>query len=308
VPICRWLIYHESERATPEHLVALARRLLRDAPVYAPIGAGTNNSFADLNRGRAAAAQADFVTFAINPQVHAFDDRTLIENLEGQSHAAHSARWLAQGKPVVVSPVTLRPRFNAEAVGPEPVGAPGELPFVVDPRQMSLFGAGWTLGCLRALARAGVSAATLFETTGWRGVLESETNSSVAERFASYPGGVFPLYHVLADVAGSRAEVLAARSSRPLDAEALVLRSVDGPVRLLVANHAGTAQTVRLTGVPATTARVRLLEPGNVERAMQAPSAYRSENGTPVEVADGTLELALAPYAVATLDLETGNE
>ena len=36
----------------------------------------------------------------------------------------------------------------------------------VDPRQMSLFGAGWTVGTLKALAKPGVHSITYFETTG----------------------------------------------------------------------------------------------------------------------------------------------
>jgi hypothetical protein len=308
VPIARWLIYHETERATPERDLALARRLLRASPVFAPVVGGTNNSFADLNRNRLSAEQADLAVFAINPQVHAFDDRTLIENLNGQAHAVHSAKWLMHGKPVVVSPVTLRPRFNAEATGPEPPPLPGELPFAVDPRQMSLFGAGWTLGSVHALARSGASAVTFYEITGERGVMETERGSSLPELFASFPGGVFPLYHVLADLAGSRAEVLGTRSNRPLEAEALALRTAKGQVRLLVASHAGVTQTIRLSDLPAVVARMRVLDLCNVEQALQAPEEYRSAAWTQVEIMDGVLELELEPYAVATLDLEKVDE
>lgn len=308
VPVARWLVYSETERATPEHEVVLARRLLRESPVFAPVGGGTNNSFADLNRNRQAAAQADFAVFAINPQVHAFDNRTLCENLDGQAHAVFSAKWLVPGKPVVVSPVTLRPRFNAEAMGPEPPPPPGGLPFAVDPRQMSLFGAGWTLGSVYALARAGASAVTFYETTGERGVMETEQVPSLPEQFASFPGGVFPLYHVLADLAGSRAEVLGTRSSRPLEAEALALRAFDGQLHLLVASHADTAQTVRLTGLPVIAARLRILDLSNVQQAMRTPESYRAEAWTRMEVTEGCLELELEPYAVATLELENTDE
>ena len=57
------------------------------------------------------------------------------------------------GRPVIVSPVTFKQRFNAVATGEQPELVPGELPPQVDPRQMSLFGAGWTLGSLHRLAR-----------------------------------------------------------------------------------------------------------------------------------------------------------
>ena len=45
------------------------------------------------------------------------------------------------------------------SAAPPPVPA-GELPPQVDVRQMSLFGAGWTLGSLKYLAESGVSSAT----------------------------------------------------------------------------------------------------------------------------------------------------
>ena len=46
----------------------------------------------------------------------------------------------AAGRIAMLS-VTLRPRFNPNATGPEPEPRPGELPSQVDVRQMSLLGA-----------------------------------------------------------------------------------------------------------------------------------------------------------------------
>lgn len=307
VPIARWLVFQEGARATPDAALELVRRTLRDAPLFAPAGGGTNNSFADLNRRAPFALAPDFVVFAINPQVHAFDDRTLVENLEGQAQAVRSAVRLATGKPVVVSPVTLRPRFNAEATGPEPSTPPGELPFAVDPRQMSLFGAGWTVGCLHALSRSGASSVTLYETTGWRGVMETEKGSFLPEQFASFPGGVYPLYHPLADLPADRAQVLVTHSSHPLDAEALALRLPDGRLRVLLVNHAEACREVRVTGLPGAVARLRTLDLTNVERAMRAPEAYRTEPAARAPISEGALRLPLEPFAVVTLDAEVGD-
>ena len=77
----------------------------------------------------------------------------------------------------MVSPVTLKPRFNANATEPEAVNTPRELPVSVDPRQMSLFAAAWTLGSIKYLAESGASSVTYYETTGWRGVMETEAGS-----------------------------------------------------------------------------------------------------------------------------------
>ena len=61
----------------------------------------------------------------------------------------------------------------------------------------------------RRTAESGVSSATYYETTGWRGVMETAQGSPLPELFPSLPGGVFPLYHVFADLTeGEGCEIL----------------------------------------------------------------------------------------------------
>jgi hypothetical protein len=48
------------------------------------------------------------VSFSINQQEHAFDNVSIIENLEGQYEAVHSAKHLYPDKPIHVSPLTFR--------------------------------------------------------------------------------------------------------------------------------------------------------------------------------------------------------
>src|SRR5205814_7240102 len=136
------------------------------------------------------------------------------------------------GLPVLVGPVTFRPRSWPFGEFP---GVSG-LPYQVDPRQCSPFGAAWTLASLKHLAEAGAAAVTYFETTGWRGVVETEAGSASPDAFPSQAGEPFPLYRVLADAAALReAEVVACSSSDPLAVEALALRDGDG-LHLRVAN------------------------------------------------------------------------
>jgi len=98
----------------------------------------------------------------------------------------------------------------------------------VDPRQMSLFGAGWTAGSVKYLCESGAASLTYYETSGWRGVIELESGAPLPERFRSLPGGVFPLYHVLADVGEfAGGEVIPSESSEPLRVEGLVLQPGD---------------------------------------------------------------------------------
>ena len=122
------------------------------------MGAGSDAYFTELNRERPPADALDFVSYSLNPQVHAFDDASLTETLEAQALTVKSARRFAAGKSVHVGPVTLQPRFNPNATGPEPEPPPGELPAQVDPRQLSLLGAGWTLGSVKYLSAGGAAA------------------------------------------------------------------------------------------------------------------------------------------------------
>src|SRR5262249_42243488 len=151
---------------------------------------------------------------SMNPQIHAFDELSLVEALEAQAETVRSANAFCGATPLAVTPITLRPRFNAVATVEE-AATEATLPWEVDPRQMSLFGAAWTLGSVASLAPTGVESLTYFETTGPRGLLECEERPLPA--FPSTAGELFPLFHVLADVCELHgAEILEAATDDPL--------------------------------------------------------------------------------------------
>ncbi len=302
-PITAWLIFHVEEASTSATWVRLARAQLAAYAPEAMFASGTNIYFTDLNRGRPQAEELDAITYSVNPQVHAFDNASLAETPEAIGMTIESARQFSAGKPIMISPITLKPRFNAVATGPESQPAPGELPPQVDPRQMSLFGACWTLASLKYLVEHGVMSVTYYETTGWCGVLERAAGSPLPERFPSLPGAVFPLYHVLADVnelAGGTA--LRTTSSDVLRMDGLALRK-DGATRIMLANMTNSSQLVRVQ-IPGETALLRVLDERNAELAMRDPVGFRAEAGTPIRSTDGYLELTLRPYAIARVDVQ----
>lgn len=129
------------------------------------IGGGTDGNFAEFNRNLFDYQLVDFVTYSVNPQVHAVDDLTLLENIAGQEPTVETARQLTGGKPVHISPVTLLPRFTTIAGSAAERRSPP-----IDPRQHTDFGADWTRQSLAALSRAGVTSVTFYETHGPRGV------------------------------------------------------------------------------------------------------------------------------------------
>ena len=307
--ITRWLIFDSGTRHTEERLVLLARKHLGASSPNAIFGGGTDAYFTELNRQRPATESLDLVCYSLNPQVHAFDNASIVETLEVQATTVRSARGFAAGLPVAVSAVTLQPRFNPNATGEAADLGPDVLPPEVDVRQMSLLGAGWTLGSIKYLSESGAASVTYYETTGWRGVMEVEEGAPIPAAFPSNPGAVFPLYHVLADV-GEFAEghVLLSRSSSPLDVDGLVLQS-GSRIRILLANLSSEEQRVSV-GCDAlgTRAQIKRLDGDNARHAMRNPETYRKEPGSPEPVTDGRIDLRLPPYGLARIDCGEEND
>jgi hypothetical protein len=295
------LVFHARGEATLPRLTAIARERLREVAPGALIAGGTNANFCELNRERPDRAQEEGVVYSINPQIHAFDDRSLAENLAPQAMTVETARAVYGERPILVSPVTLRTRFNAVAAEPEPPLEPGALPSQVDPRQMSLFGAGWTLGSVKYLVETGAASVTYFETTGWRGVMETETGNPAPDRFPSVPGMVFPVYHVFADLAEWKGgEVVALDSSDPVAVVGLAVRE-SGGLHLLLANLGPKERAVVVNDVGSEEVRVRRLHAGNALSALSQPTEFRTEATEFVSSTDG-LRLTLAPFELVRLD------
>jgi len=224
-----------------------------------------------------------------------------VENLAGLGATVQSARRLCGEKPLLVGPVTLRRRWNPDASGPEPDPAAGELPYQVDPRQMSLFGAGWTAGSMKYLAESGADFLTYYETIGWRGVMESDAGSPLPAKFPSIPGSVFPLYHVFADLAEfAGSQVVACRSSEPRALDGLVLKK-GSLYRALAANFTGQSLAVSFPDIGGR-ARVRVLDASNAEQATTDPEGFRLAAVPEIAAGQAGLHLDLPPFSLARLD------
>jgi len=299
-PIASWLIFHKNEKSTSKKWVLLAREKLIPFHPEVRLGAGTNAYFVEINRGHPP-KDIEILGYSLNPQVHASDNLTIIENLEGMEATVESARLIGEDHPLAIGPVTLRPRFNPDASGPEPESAAGDLPWRVDPRQMSLFGAAWTVGALKALAKPGVHSITFYETTGRLGVMEREKDPPLHSKFPSMPGWVFPLYHVLADAGEfAGAHVLPWTSGNDLVIEGIGLMK-GNRTRVLLANLTGQPQKVRLAcPLFKGEVRVKRLDETNATAAMEMADAFRTDTG---DVASGQpLEIDLHPYAICRID------
>ena len=279
----------------------VARERLSQVLPGVPLVGGTNQFFTELNRIRPEIEEMDGIVYSINPQVHAADDLSLVENLEAQGETVRMAHKWWPGLPVVISPVTLIGRAGPFPAGPpEPDGLPGN----VDVRLASLFGAGWTAGSLKQLSEAGATAVTYYDTTGWLGVIERDAGSPQPDRFPSRPGGAFPLYHVFADLAEwKRGHLLPCRTAAEPEVQGLAVES-GGTRHVLVANLTAHDQQLRIGPFAGEHVRLRLLDETTAAVAMSDPTAFRTVADRVPVGGKHTLTLELRPFALARIDDE----
>ena len=293
----RYLIFRDGEKSTRAHWVTMARAILGDT---VPIVGGTDAFFTELNRERPPYDVMDGIVYSINPQVHAFDDTSLVETLAAQAVTGQTARTFSGDKPIHIGPVTFKMRWNPNATALQPSPGPGELPHQADPRQMSLFGAGWTLNSIRYLALGGGAALTYYETTGYMGIMATEQGSALPDLFWDIPGGVYPMYHIFADFGEYRGgQLQGLTSSDPMRVNGCTLIH-DAHHRHLLANLTPETQTISLN-LPGVY-RLRRLDEENAEFAMRDPESYRALSWESIAATEGQLILTLSPYAVITLD------
>jgi len=153
VEVARILLVSDDLGTSRESLVEEIQTTLRSPiPVVA-----SNHNFTELNRTRPRINRLAGIGFAMNPQVHAFDDLSLMETTETHGELVRNARRLSKGLPISVGPITLEPRRCVDRDA--------------DQRLNSPFGAVWAFASLASFAISGVHSLTYFETHGPRGIL-----------------------------------------------------------------------------------------------------------------------------------------
>jgi hypothetical protein len=193
-------------------------------------GAGTNYNFNELNKNRFQGGNADFISFSADPQEHAFDDLTILENAAALEHLVRSVQAIhGANKQVHLSPLTLRKRFNPYATNPADVNI--EASRKADPRQKEVLAALWTFGCICSLTRGEASSLTFFQTIGNQGIL-------------SHDGEPYPVYDTLKQFTPFQGKPVKMLESA--DALAIQGMILDGKI-LALANLTQSTQRVRLS-------------------------------------------------------------
>jgi len=239
------VVFKEGEKVIPEGLLRYVRsRLVRFG---IPVGSGTDAFFTQINRQRLPGDLMDFVCSSNNPQVHAFDNDSIMSTVEGQAANLSSCAHLYPKLPVWVTPVTLKMRWNPDATG-EAIIRKGEIPPDTDIRQMSLFTASWFLRSLASCLLGGALGATYFELTGCKGIMEEESPSRDF-LFPSAPDMLYPVYFAFLAVRGLKEADTSVQIAE--DVTSFVMRN-GGRTRIILANPRDERVKLRLDDVPSS--------------------------------------------------------
>jgi hypothetical protein len=221
VPVDRVLVLVETTGfsafggACPPAVAQAVQIALVECGLDVRVVAGTKQSFVDVNRDRPDYRAIDGVVFAANPQVHAADDRSLMQNVQAIPDVVGATRRIYGDVDVVLSPVDL---IGADGPFPGGPAAPGGPPSNEDPRQRTAFAAAWAVAALAQMARCRTTATTVFELAGPRGMVDDG-------------GDLFPVAQVLRELAPHYGS--AVRGVEVDDPDRLAVLAVgpaDGPV------------------------------------------------------------------------------
>jgi D-apionolactonase len=303
--VVRVIVFSESNAAlytTETRLIHLVRSTLAPVLPRASFIGGTNGNFAEFNRQPPDPHGLDGVCFTINPQVHAFDERSLVEALQAQLDTVMTARSATLNLPVSISSVTLKPPFNVVATEEQGPANQQALPSSIDPRQVSLFGAAWTAGSIRSLSHGGAGSITYYEMIGARGLMEAAEGSIFGGLFPSFPGMVYPMYWVFQFLAGAKgSELLDLDSERPLQVHGLAL-SKDNKIWLVISNYQPVVQAACVRGLPGGQANWLRLNQDTAETAASDQFVFPSMR-QPLQNESGVLNIELLPFETIMIDI-----
>ncbi len=247
--IHHFLIFDQNHLSNNKLLSFVIPRLRNDFP-DTEIGAGADAYYAELSRTFNSQKLVDFVSYAICPQVHASDNVSIIENIEGQKYTVESAT-AKFSKPVTIGAVTLKQRFNVVATSDdEKETNPDELPSSVDTRQPTLFTAMWTLASINNLASSGVKSATFYETIGMHGIIQGDKQPAFPAFNKNIKHPEYPVYFLLKELLEDKnAELYKLEISNKIKVDGVLLKSKKG-YKLFLMNYTNSNQKILLTGLP----------------------------------------------------------
>jgi hypothetical protein len=271
----------------------------RNAFPGARLGGGMFTFFTELNRKHPPAELLDFVHNVTCPNVHAADDRSVMETHEALAYQVATARSFIGKTPYRIGPSAIGCRANPYGKSVTPNPNDERLSLVkADPRQRGLFGAAWALGYVASLAPTGVDAVSFGAPTGPLGIIHRAADGKTPYYDALGDAAVYPAYHVVAGLTrGAGAPLVAATSADEARVRCLAYRT-DGGTLLWLANLTAKDQPVRVAHAGAGAFGI-VLDEANFVQATTAPAAFLAAP-KPID----TAQLVLRAYAVALICID----
>ena len=235
------LIFVDRQKVVSAVILETIRRRLQGYGI--PVGSGTDAFFTQNNREPLPKELLDLVVYSNNPQVHAFDNESIMLTTKGQMANVRSCIELFQGRRIAVSPISLKMRWNPDLTGEEVI-PPHTMPPNVDPRQMSLFAASWTIRSIAAICEAGADSADYFEFSGSAGLMQEKEEPDYD--FPSWQGMVYPVYYSLLSLAKMHCMKVKVWSGKRFSA---LLLTSDDSRRLIVANNTKNPLELKTNGL-----------------------------------------------------------
>ncbi|MFD2329938.1 hypothetical protein ACFSR7_11870 [Cohnella sp. GCM10020058] len=285
LPVIRVLPYAAGAFVSDADTLREVREALLAVGLTPPVGGGTRAYYAEFNRAALPLAELELAAYTINPQVHAFDDRSLMETPAAQRATAMDAA-AKSGKPLYVGPITFKPRLN-----PNATSGGGAVPLAdrTDARQHAPFGAAWTLGSVSALCVPAVRGLTYFETAGPLGLVCGGKPSS--------------LYFVMRDLMETPGAGVLSVGRSSEDVAVLALRTGEGCMRMLLANTTPAPRAVEIDAGGAYGCRT-VTSYDDFDRRERPAATVEAMPVRPADASDRAIRSILAPYACLRLDFE----
>jgi D-apionolactonase len=263
--------YPPSVERPPSPPLADLYEAAREAFPESLLGGGMFHFFTELNRRRPPVELLDFVQHSSAANVHAADDRSVMETLESLPHVFRSVRAIAGGAAYRVGPAHIGMAVNpyGDSTTPNPDNLRRTM-VTDDPRHGAQFGAAYATGYLARAAIAGLDTVIMGAVGGPFGVIAGDRPT--------------PMFHVIAGFARlAGAATLQAASSNPRQVLAM---AAEGPLgrEVWVANLTPAQQRIRLDGIA----------PSELSVIDENSSGVAEARPTP-----GSDALLLEPYAVA---------
>lgn len=272
----------------------------RTAFPQAMIGGGMAAYFTELNRKRPPASPLDYVTHTTCPNVHAADDRSVMETIEALPYQISSTRsFMGDAIACYIGPSQLGCRENPYGKSTAPNPHNGRVCLSrIDPRQRGLFNAAWTLAYISACARGKVEMVALGSTTGPFGHIYRRTDFEQPYFDDLDQPAVYPSFHVLAGLGQAAGKPLFSTPLSQRGKLAALAFSLNGKTQLWLANLTSNAVTAVIPSVNKTGAQIAQLDESCFGSLTTSPDYLDTAR---VNLASGRVELDA--YAVAKIDI-----